>query len=213
MTPEERQQVVEQRRALGYPLHAPPHPNRDEGRYLITAANFEHALIMASPQRLTEFEARLLDALAGIEATVYAWVILPNHYHVLLAVLTLNQISDALQELHGKTSREWNLADGRTGQRKVWYKFSDRWIRNDRHFYRALNYIHANPVKHGYVASPYDWPWSSLERYVEHQGREWLQETWKKYPPDRFGRGWDDAPSLNCPPLDSDGFSRPTSNG
>lgn len=119
MTPEERQRVVEQHRALGYPLHAPPHPYRGEGRYLITAANFEHALIMASPQRLTEFEARLMDALAAIEATVYAWVILPNHYHLLLAVMTLNLISAALQELHGKTSRAWNLADGKTGQRQV----------------------------------------------------------------------------------------------
>lgn len=199
MSPEERAQVVQQRAALGYPLHAPPHPQRDAGRYLITAANFEHAPIMAALDRRTEFESRLLSALAAIEAITYAWVVLPNHYHVLTGVSTLEAVSSALQHLQGATAREWNLADGLTGKRTVWYRFSDRFIRNDPHFYRALNYIHANPVKHGYVADPYEWPWSSLQAYLDEHGRAWLQSTWKKYPPTEFGNGWDDAPTLNCP--------------
>ena len=35
-------------------------------------------------------------------------------------------------------------------------------MRSDRHFYSSLNYIHYNPVMHGLVESPYDWPWSKL---------------------------------------------------
>ena len=49
LTTEEREKVLSQRRELGYPLHASPHPVRDAGRYLISAANFEHVPIMASP--------------------------------------------------------------------------------------------------------------------------------------------------------------------
>jgi putative transposase len=194
MTPEEREQVLRQRRERGYPLHAPPHPVRDEGRYLLTAANFEHAPVMAAPNRRTEFEARLIEALHSIEAKVFGWVILPNHYHILAGVESLDDVSAALKQLHGVTSREWNLADGLTGQRRVWYKFSDRMIRNDAHFYCALNYIHYNPVKHRYVDDPYAWLWTSLHNYADAEGygRAWLHEKWKVYPPGDFGKGWDD---------------------
>ena len=51
---------------------------------------------------------------------------------------------------------EWNKEDFQTGHRSVWYKYTDRQIRDDDHFYKALNYIHLNPVKHGYVQTLYE---------------------------------------------------------
>ncbi|MCC6298301.1 MAG: transposase [Anaerolineales bacterium] len=193
LSPKEREEIVKQRRARGYPLHAPPHPFREEGAYLISAANFEHKPIIKSPKRLTEFESRLLTALREIAAEVIAWVILPNHYHFLAYILSLNHVSAALQRLHGITSRGWNIEDGLTGKRRVWYKFADTYIRNDGHLHTAFNYVHYNPVKHGYVSDPYDWQWSSLSLYYEDKGRQWLREHWKSYtPPKDFGNGWDD---------------------
>lgn len=193
LTTKEREEIVAQRKAMGYPLHAPPHPFREAGYYLITAANYEHARVMESPERRTEFEKRLLQALREIEAEIAAWVILANHYHFLAGVESLNDVSAALQQLHGSTSFEWNKADGLQGRRRVWYKFADRMIRDDAHYYRALNYIHYNPVKHGYAVNAYDWQWSSLSLYYEDLGRDWLQENWRKYQPgEDFGKGWDD---------------------
>jgi putative transposase len=97
-----------------------------------------------------------------------------------------------LKQLHGTTSREWNLEDGSTGKRRVWYKFSDRIIRDERHFFQAMNYIHYNPLKHGYVTDVYDWPWSSLKNYLDQNGRELLHDKWRTNPPGDFGKGWDD---------------------
>ncbi|MBZ5555263.1 MAG: transposase [Acidobacteriia bacterium] len=192
MTMFEREEIVRQRRERGYPLHAPPHPFRMAGEYLITAANFEHVPVMDTPERLTEFEARLLESMDRIGADVPGWVILPNHYHILVDVSSLDLVSAVLQQLHGGTSRQWNLEDDLVGQRRVWYKFEDRMIRDTRHFYRALNYIHFNPVKHGYVSDPFDWPWSSVDIYKEAYGRHWLRENWIAHPPRDFGEGWDD---------------------
>jgi len=194
LTAAEREEVLRQRRERGYPLHSPPHPFRDKGLYFLTASNYEHVPIIATPERRTEFETRLLAALRDIETEVFGWVILPNHYHVLGDFESLDLVSSALKQLHGSTSREWNLADGQTGQRRVWYKFRDRMIRNEAHFYRALNYIHINPLKHGYIEDVYDWPWSSLFNYADdaEYGREWLREKWKSYPPGDFGKGWDE---------------------
>jgi putative transposase len=187
MTPEERETVVEERRRRGYPFHAPPHPYRGPGWYCITAANYEHIHIMSSPDRLTAFEEQLLGELTDGGVEVGGWVVLTNHYHLLVAVESLDQVSTSLQHLHGSTSRQWNLEDGLTGQRKVWYRFQDRCVRNEGHYYHALNYLHYNPVKHGCVEGPYDWPWSSVHLYHETYGREWLRDHWVEYP---VGKGW-----------------------
>jgi putative transposase len=194
LSPKEREELVNYRRARGYPLHAPPHPFREAGAFLISAANFEHRPIMKSPERRTGFEMLLLNTLKEIADDLIAWVILPNHYHFLATVQSLDFISSALKLLHGSTSRQWNIEDGLTGKRRVWYKFADTCIRNDAHLHLAFNYIHYNPVKYGYVNNAYDWQWSSLPLYCDDRGRDWLRDHWRSYtPPPVFGKGWDDA--------------------
>lgn len=76
--------------------------------------------------------------------------------------------------------------------RKVWYRFSDRAIRSERHLKAAINYIHANPVRHGLVDVATDWPWSSLAFYEQQYGLDVLRLWWRDYPVDDMGRGWDD---------------------
>ena len=120
LSPKQREEIVHYRRQNGYPLHAPPHPFRDAEAYLISAANFEHREVMNSPKRRTEFEARLLNAIKTITQDLIAWVVLPNHYHVLTRVRSLDDISAALKYLHGTTSREWNSEDNLTGKRRIW---------------------------------------------------------------------------------------------
>ena len=40
-------------------------------------------------------------------------------------------------------------------------------LRDETDYRRHVEYIHFNPVKHGYVNSPMDWPSSSFHRYVQ----------------------------------------------
>ena len=193
LSPKEREEIVKYRRDRGYPLHAPPHPFRESGTYMISATNFEHRNVMETSARRTEFETLLLNELQTIADELIAWVVLPNHYHTLIAIQSLKDVSAALKQLHGTTSRQWNIEDNLTGKRRVWYKFADTYIRNEEHLHIAFNYIHHNPVKHNYVKDLYHWPWSSLFIYYEDKGYEWLQEQWKSYtPPGDFGKGWDD---------------------
>jgi putative transposase len=158
LTPREREEIIRYRKERGYPLHAPPHPFREAGYYLITAANFDHKPVLESPQRRTEFEILLLDAMQGIHAEVIAWAILLNHYHILIDVASLDRVSEALKHLHGNTSRQWNLQDNLTEKRKVWYKFSDRLMRSEKQLNQTFNYINYNPVKHGYTEDINEWP-------------------------------------------------------
>jgi putative transposase len=183
MTLEEQREIVLARRAEGHPFHSPPHMIRAPGYFLITAACYEHASILSSPQRRTEFEARLLSSLRETKIDIDAWVILTNHYHILIHVPDFTLIPAFFKRLHNGTSYEWNRADGCSGKRKVWYHYFDHFIHDEDQYYQAMNYIHYNPVKHAYVDDPYTWEWSSLGLYEEIEGREWLRKTWSSFPP------------------------------
>ncbi|MGO9013322.1 MAG: REP-associated tyrosine transposase [Bryobacteraceae bacterium] len=91
-----------------------------------------------------------------------AWVIMPNHVHMLLLPrVALPQITHWIK---GRTARDANLLLGRTGE-PFWQDESyDHWVRNEKEFNRIAAYIEENPVSAGLVTTPEDWPWSSATR-------------------------------------------------
>jgi REP-associated tyrosine transposase len=54
-----------------------------------------------------------------------------------------------------------------------------------------LNYLHHNPVHHGYVEKWLDWPWSSAAEFIEQNGREETAKMWLEYPLLDYGKKWD----------------------
>lgn len=191
LTTAEREGLVLKRLARGFPPHQPPHPVRGSGSYLVTVACYEHRHHLDSPERRQETLDALFEEFLLEGTQVLAWSVLTNHYHILVETAELDLVGRILRRVHGRTARQWNLENGRQG-RKVWYRYTDRAIRSERHYYATVNYIHYNAVKHGLVATAYDWPWSSVHRYLEHHGREWLRDAWVRYPVREYGRQWDD---------------------
>ena len=45
-------------------------------------------------------------------------------------------------------------------------KYYDHIIRNENDFYKHLDYIHYNPIKHDYVKKAKDWKYSSFKKFV-----------------------------------------------
>lgn len=210
LTPAQRAEVVQQRLAKGYPPHKPPHPIQDRLFYLLTAACYEHQCHIEPEERRKQLLDLLFEQFVNVGIELRGWIVLPNHYHVLVylgdsdedlsphyqpvrskGLSPYQQIGKALKRVHGSTSRQWNLEDRVVG-RQVWYAYSDRAIRSESHYYTTLNYIHYNPVKHSWSASPYDWPCSSVHWYLEQEGREWLRDSWVRYPVKDYGKKWDD---------------------
>jgi putative transposase len=190
LTPEQKVELVKQRLARGFPPHSPPHPIRLQTFYLLTAACYEHQHHLSKQPRRQELLNLIFDKFINEGFEIRAWAILSNHYHLLVYVSNFDRLGKLFHSIHGLTSRQWNLEDSTTG-RKIWYRYSDRAIRSQRHYYTTLNYIHYNPVKHNQVKSPYDWLESSVHWYFETYGREWLRDTWIQYPVRDYGRGWD----------------------
>jgi putative transposase len=53
------------------------------------------------------------------------------------------------------------------GERGIWQRrFWEHTLRDENDFTRHVDYIHFNPVKHGYVGRVRDWPYSSFHRFV-----------------------------------------------
>lgn len=190
-TPEQRKLLVEERLRRGFPSHEPPHLEGDLGLYLVTAACYEHRPIMREAERRLQLLEKLDEVLDAEGAHLCAWVVLPNHYHLLLRLEDLQALGRLFHLVHGSLSHAWNAEDRARG-RRVWYRFSDRAIRGERHYHAALNYVHYNPVKHGWASSPYAWEQSSVHSYLELYGRDWLRDLWVTHPIRDLGRGWDD---------------------
>ncbi|MCL5669358.1 MAG: transposase [Gammaproteobacteria bacterium] len=107
---------------------------------------------------------------------IEAFVILPDHLHCLwtlppqdadyarrwsLIKRYVSQDTQPLLAVPSAASRQKRRELG-LWQRRFW----EHQIRDERDFEKHADYIHWNPVKHGYVRRSQDWPYSSFRRFV-----------------------------------------------
>ncbi|MBU2964839.1 transposase [Amphritea sp. 2_MG-2023] len=61
-----------------------------------------------------------------------------------------------------------SLSRMKRGERGIWQRrYWEHLIRDERDLRHHIDYIHWNPVKHGWVSRVCDWPYSSFHRYVK----------------------------------------------
>ena len=95
---------------------------------------------------------------------LHAWCIMPNHVHVLIE--PLDDLVSIVQGWKSFTSR-WVLARNTELRlcvpgKNFWMReYWDRYIRDETHYQKTVEYIHQNPVSAGLCATPQSWPWSS----------------------------------------------------
>lgn len=65
---------------------------------------------------------------------------------------------------------------------KIWYQYTDHIIKDKKDFYRHINYIYQNPVKHGYVEDILDYKFSSIHEAIKRRGENFVLECFEKYP-------------------------------
>lgn len=123
----------------------------------------------------------LRNALRVVHATrpfqIDAMVVMPDHLHCIWT----------LPPNDGDFATRWRLIKtrftkqsdpalrpppnhGRVAKRAqaLWqHRYWEHLIRDETDMHRHIEYIHYNPVKHGLVTTPHDWPYSSFHRYVE----------------------------------------------
>ncbi len=131
--------------------------------------------------------ARSLDAARRRHGfSLYAWVVMPEHVHLLVRPRSDQRLDAVLRgiktsvakrvvarwrELHAPILREITT---RRGTVRFWQKGGgfDRNVRDGSEFCREVHYIHRNPVERERVAQPQEWHWSSVRWWMGHKGGE-----------------------------------------
>jgi REP element-mobilizing transposase RayT len=112
--------------------------------------------------RIADIVKRAIEEGSPEDYTLHAWVVMPNHVHLLVTPIT--DPSDILRHLKGSTAREANRQLGREGKPFWQHESHDRLVRNPKEFRRIERYIVLNPVRAGIVASPEKHQWSSVSQ-------------------------------------------------
>ena len=89
-----------------------------------------------------------------------AWVVMPNHVHLLATPCDGYTLSRIMHSIKSFTAKEANKLLKRTGH--FWQTESfDRYIRDAKHFAATVRYIENNPVKARLCSAPHEWLFSS----------------------------------------------------
>lgn len=124
------------------------------------------ACLLRDPAVATIVEEALLR-FHGERYRLHAWVVMPNHVHVLFKTLPGQEMAKIVWGWKSFTGKEIKATLRQAGawrshEGPVWYReYWDRYIRSRLHYENAVRYIHDNPVKAGLTRLPEEWPWSS----------------------------------------------------
>ena len=102
----------------------------------------------------------LEEQLRRAHADILAYCLMPNHVHVILVPSTTVSLSSIMHSIKSFSAKEANRILGRQG--RFWNNdYFDRFIRDEAHFNRTVEYIEMNPVKARLCSKPEDWPYGS----------------------------------------------------
>jgi REP element-mobilizing transposase RayT len=120
-------------------------------RHSIVAQVVEHVLLEADQ----------------IDFGMQAWVVLPNHVHLVVDVWEVPLVR-LINHWKGKSSREANKLLGRRGQ--FWHEdYFDTLMSDAEHSQKATRYTEQNPVKAFLAKTAREWMWSSARHRDEYE--------------------------------------------
>ena len=143
--------------------------------HFITFSCYHRRPLLATdaPRRL--FENALERVRRNFRLRIYAYVVMPEHIHLLVSEPERDTLANAIKSLKQGVSRRL-IGDASHFWQKRYYDFN---VRNHEQFIEKLHYIHSNPVKRGLCERPEDWPWSSfLHHAVGHEGQVEIESEW-----------------------------------
>jgi putative transposase len=149
------------------------------GSFFFTVVTYNRQPFLVSPEARAILHAAWMDVQQRFPFTTDAICLLPDHLH---CNWTLPEgdtnYSVRWKEIKRLFSKEYGyqmeLTEARSasrvkrGERTVWQRrFWEHTLRDEADWRQHMDYIHYNPVKHGWVQRVKDWEWSSFHRYVK----------------------------------------------
>jgi len=125
-------------------------------------------------ERIQELRNSVRKVQAAHHFTIVAMVVLPEHLHAIWSLpigdcnyplrwsLIKSNFSRSLKKMEYINNSRRRRRERGIWQRRYW----EHQIRDEEDLSRHVDYIHINPVKHGYTNSAVQWPYSSIHRYI-----------------------------------------------
>ena len=146
-----------------------------ETLHFITFSCFQRLPYLADPQSKSVIEAILEQTRSRHNARIYAYVVMPNHVHLIInepPSISLAQFPKSFKQSASRTLK---------GDRKQFWqnRYYDGNIGGEDARLEVIRYIHRNPIKRGLVTRPHDYPWSSFHHYISgHRGTVEIESEW-----------------------------------
>ena len=131
--------------------------------HILSRGNEQQDIFVVNDDRVTFLKA-LCEMSVRFEITIFAYVLMGNHYHLLLRTNKAN-LSKSMQWLRTTYSRRFNLRHFRSG-RLFQGRFKSILVQNDAYLTQFSCYIHRNPLRDGLVDRLTDYHWSSYRAYA-----------------------------------------------
>ena len=157
--------------------------------YHVTARGNERKNIVVEDDDRRRFIKVLLDVVDQFGVVLYAWVLMDNHYHLLLETPKAN-LSLAIRHLNGVYTQGFNRYHKRAGH-LFQGRFKSILVEKEAYLLELCRYVVLNPVRAGLVGHPREWMWGSYRATSgEEACPEWLEADWIL---SQFGRGLEQA--------------------
>jgi len=158
---------------LGRAVMARPLRIEYEGAYYhVTSRGNERKKIFYANSDYDKFKTYLKDAQDKYGYLLHCYVLMSNHYHLLIETPNAN-MSKVMHFINGSYTNYINRRRGRSG-----HLFQGRYkailVERDRYLLELSRYIHLNPVRAGLVKRPKDYPYSSYRGFIRVEGRNFV---------------------------------------
>jgi putative transposase len=132
--------------------------------HVINRAN-GRATIFHNDADYSDFEYLLREMAETFDTRILAYVVMPNHWHLLLYPKEDGYLSKALQWLGTTHARRHHARKDTVGNGHLYQgRYKSSLIEDDTHFLTVLKYIERNPVRANLVSRAEEWRWGSAHR-------------------------------------------------
>ena len=146
--------------------------------FFFTLVTYHRRPILCHPTIRLSLRRAIDDVRKTRSFAIDAWVLMPDHLHFVWTLPSGDSDFSTRWSLIKRSvsrfspdvvldPRVRNASARKHRESTIWQRrFWEHLIRDDVDFERHLDYIHYNPVRHGYVTRAIDWAYSTIHRYV-----------------------------------------------
>ncbi len=162
----EREAIVQRAKTLNRPLSVVELKRLDElfSERIDAYLDAGRGECWLAREEIAKLVVGALEHFDGVRYTLYEWVVMPNHVHVVVAPIGRNDLSDILHSWKSYTANEANKILQRRGY-EFWQRESyDHLVRDEKDFHRVCDYTVNSPVRAGLCPGWGDWKYGSASK-------------------------------------------------